>query len=367
MSAITVGGDLVHYEVLGRGRSVILLHGWLGSWRYWIPTMRILQLKYRVYAIDLFGYGDSSKNQARYSIVHQVNIVTEFMKQLGIPKTALIGHGLGAQVAAEFAAQYPDKVARMMLISAPLFNPGNLDKRPVQGRMNKLTTDTTFDAETIARRMPPSDTPDPSSFSEATIPSASNKTVGPNAIDRDKLRQEAQLAALARGESALRGEDPREKRPVIQSVLPDAGMNDDNALSRVLNQGIERLMAVSIKRGEVDYKSIQSDITKMDEGVLQYIASGFDAGRLLDTLRLSKVPTIILHGKDDLVIPLPVDDVWLYLTEESGRELYSFPLEGARHFPMIEHEPFLRLVAAFLESQHIGDVEPSERWMRRTR
>jgi len=55
MSAINVGGELVHYEVLGRGRTVILLHGWLGSWRYWIPLMRQLQLRYRVYAVDLFA------------------------------------------------------------------------------------------------------------------------------------------------------------------------------------------------------------------------------------------------------------------------------------------------------------------------
>lgn len=39
MSAISVAGDLVHYEVLGRGRQVVLIHGWVGSWRYWIPTM----------------------------------------------------------------------------------------------------------------------------------------------------------------------------------------------------------------------------------------------------------------------------------------------------------------------------------------
>ena len=72
MSAITVGEDLVHYEVLGRGRPVILLHGWIGSWRYWIPLMRQLQMKYLVYAIDLFVFVDSSKNLARYPVLQQI-------------------------------------------------------------------------------------------------------------------------------------------------------------------------------------------------------------------------------------------------------------------------------------------------------
>src|SRR5215470_554890 len=102
MSAITAGGNLIHYEVLGRGRPVILLHGWLGSWRYWIPTMQLLQTKYRVYALDLYGFGDSAKDPAHYGIEKQVALLDDFMRQLGIPKAAVIGHGLGALIAAEF-------------------------------------------------------------------------------------------------------------------------------------------------------------------------------------------------------------------------------------------------------------------------
>ena len=62
MSAITIENDLVHYEVLGRGRPVIFIHGWLGSWRYWVPTMQQLSVKYRTYALDLWGFGDSGKD-----------------------------------------------------------------------------------------------------------------------------------------------------------------------------------------------------------------------------------------------------------------------------------------------------------------
>ncbi len=40
MSAILLDQQIVHYEVLGRGRPIIFLHGWVGSWRYWIPVMQ---------------------------------------------------------------------------------------------------------------------------------------------------------------------------------------------------------------------------------------------------------------------------------------------------------------------------------------
>ena len=60
MSALIVEDEVVHYEVLGRGRPLIFVHGWLGSWRYWIPTMQALSSEYRTYALDLWGFGDSA-------------------------------------------------------------------------------------------------------------------------------------------------------------------------------------------------------------------------------------------------------------------------------------------------------------------
>ena len=134
MSAITIDGDLVHYEVLGRGRPVVLVHGWIGSWRYWVPTMQQFQSKFRVYALDLFGFGDSGKNPNKYSLEHQLSMLAEFTQELGVPKTAMIGHGLGALLVAEFAKRYPERVPRLVLVSAPLFDPGDLDKRAPAAR-----------------------------------------------------------------------------------------------------------------------------------------------------------------------------------------------------------------------------------------
>ena len=121
MSAIVCNSEVVHYEVLGRGRPVLFLHGWAGSWRYWVPTMQAVAYGYRAYALDLWGFGDTEKASAYYSLEEQANLIADFLNGLGvIGKVAIVAHGLGALVAVQFALNHPNLVARMMLSNCPL-------------------------------------------------------------------------------------------------------------------------------------------------------------------------------------------------------------------------------------------------------
>ncbi|MGB9751756.1 MAG: alpha/beta hydrolase [Roseiflexus castenholzii] len=121
MSAIHIDNRLVHYEVVGRrGAPVIFLHSWLGSWRYWLPTMEHASERYRTFAIDFWGFGESDRRDGAFSIAEYVDLVICFMNQLGIARASLVGHGLGGMVALRVASQYPDRVSRLMIVSAPI-------------------------------------------------------------------------------------------------------------------------------------------------------------------------------------------------------------------------------------------------------
>jgi len=404
MSAITVGSDLVHYEVLGRGgRPVILVHGWLGSWRYWIPTMRQLQLKYRVYAVDLFGFGDSSKNPERYTINQQIELLDDFMKQLGIPKAAILAHGLGAHVAIEFAKQYPDRVARMLLSSAPVFDSGDLATRVRPGQKVILTNTSTTttstsinptinspmtDATIVSRPSltispPPTTAPSTAttpttatpiasnplvddgeteilvtgvdkSVSDPTIVSSNRDTiVNPSlVIDREKLREAALAAA---------------KMTTTTEPNPKPKDEATNPLREALNQNMADLLAKCFKKSEAEFEKLQADITKSDNSVLKFSTIGFDAGMMLDTIRLLSMPVVLVHGADDPIITAPSEAVWDYLTIEKEEQILPVPMSGVRHFPMLESETFLRLVGMFLETAEISKIELKERWRRRSR
>lgn len=120
MSVIFLENAIVHYEVLGKGRPVFFLHGWVGSWKYWIPSMQVASTSYRAYALDLWGYGESAHNPRFYSLDQQAEMLSAFMDKMGIGKIAIIGHGLGGLVALNFARYQPKSLDRMMVIACPL-------------------------------------------------------------------------------------------------------------------------------------------------------------------------------------------------------------------------------------------------------
>jgi pimeloyl-ACP methyl ester carboxylesterase len=332
MSAISLGSDLIHYEVLGRGRPVILLHSWVGSWRYWVPTMQQLQLKYKVYALDLYGYGDSVKNAQKYSLEHQVQLLTEFVDKLGIAKTALVGHGLGAMVAVEYARRFQDRVPRMLVVSAPLFDPGDLDKRR-----------TVMPQVASMRQQPvPGD-----AHPEATIMSASS----------------AMRAALMAAAGSRPGADPAR---MAGSEKPSSH-NGPNPLQDCVAAPLDDLLRKCFKPGEEAYDKLKIDISKADHRAVSQSTTTFDAGDMLEKLRLLSMPVVLVHGTDDDLIPPPKDSVWNYLTVDKEDTVLPVPLSGVRHFPMLEYDRFFRLVTDFLDSPDVSKLEIKERWKRRTR
>lgn len=120
MSAIILESSLVHYEALGKGKPLLFLHDWLGSWRYWVPTMVDISSSARAYALDFWGFGDSDKAEGRYSITHYVNQVGLFLDQMGIKSLPIVGHGLGGIVGVHFAMAYPERVEQLMTVCTPL-------------------------------------------------------------------------------------------------------------------------------------------------------------------------------------------------------------------------------------------------------
>lgn len=120
MSSITTDQGILHYEVFGRGRPVILLHGWLGSWGIWQETMAYLSQFYRTYALDFWGFGESGTNQDNYEVKDFVKMVDQFTEKLGIYNAPLVGHSMGGTVSLSVAIQYPQLAQKVVVIGSPI-------------------------------------------------------------------------------------------------------------------------------------------------------------------------------------------------------------------------------------------------------
>ena len=118
--AILIDGQIASYKAVGRGRPVIFLHSWIGSWRYWFPAMQFITKSFRAYGLDMWGFGESATNPERYTIEQQTDLLSRFLDEMRIGKIALIGHGLGALVGFDFCSRWPQSVDRMMAVNCPL-------------------------------------------------------------------------------------------------------------------------------------------------------------------------------------------------------------------------------------------------------
>ena len=116
---VEVGNIRTRYWALGDGKSsAILLHGLGGYIENWEENIEPLAQSYRVYALDLVGFGRSDKPQVRYSIPYMAEFVHEFMIVQDVDRAALIGESMGGAIALRFAQQYPRQVEKIVLAAS---------------------------------------------------------------------------------------------------------------------------------------------------------------------------------------------------------------------------------------------------------
>jgi pimeloyl-ACP methyl ester carboxylesterase len=111
---------------------LILIHGFTLSLESWDSWSDLLQEEYHVIRYDLLGHGLTGPDrQRRYSAPERAEFLEALMDELGIERATLAGNSLGGQIAWLFAASHPDRVERMVLVSAGGFSINNVEDEPV--------------------------------------------------------------------------------------------------------------------------------------------------------------------------------------------------------------------------------------------
>lgn len=117
---VNADGVALHVRVGGKGPAVVLIHGFGDTGDMWTPLAVALAKDHRVIVPDLRGLGLSSKPEGGYDKKTQAGDIRAILDKLGVDKADIVGHDIGTMVAYAYAARYPDKTTRLVVMDAPV-------------------------------------------------------------------------------------------------------------------------------------------------------------------------------------------------------------------------------------------------------
>ncbi|HUO16657.1 MAG TPA: alpha/beta hydrolase [Verrucomicrobiae bacterium] len=110
-------GEIRYYDH-GRGVPLVLIHGMFGDFLDWEPVLETLSEACRVIAVDLPGFGESSKPRIEYSAELFTEALHDLFAQLEVKRVVLAGNSFGGQLAILYALRYPEMVAKLVLVNS---------------------------------------------------------------------------------------------------------------------------------------------------------------------------------------------------------------------------------------------------------
>jgi pimeloyl-ACP methyl ester carboxylesterase len=121
---VRANGVSYYYEVRGQGEPLLLLHGGLGNIAMFAPGIPELAKTRQVIAVDLYGHGRTALTDRRMSYVDVGNDMATLIRELGHRQVDVLGYSMGGGIAFRLAAQHPQLVRRLVLVSTPFAQSG---------------------------------------------------------------------------------------------------------------------------------------------------------------------------------------------------------------------------------------------------
>lgn len=131
----------LYARLLGSGPPILLLHGLVGSSRYWGSPYDLLGEQHQLIVPDLLGFARSPKPPSGYGPDDHVEAIVAVLDEVEAPAPAVVvGHSAGAVVALRLAHRHPERVRAVLCFGPPLFRDRNTARRTVgaMGPMARL-------------------------------------------------------------------------------------------------------------------------------------------------------------------------------------------------------------------------------------
>jgi pimeloyl-ACP methyl ester carboxylesterase len=118
---------MLNYTRHGRGKTVVLVHGFLGGTAYWVPLTTSLKQGCDVIAVDLPGFAGSANIPAPESLSGYANSVLQLLDTLRVERFSMLGFSMGGMIAQQAALDHPERIEKLVLYGSAAV--GNLPNR----------------------------------------------------------------------------------------------------------------------------------------------------------------------------------------------------------------------------------------------
>ncbi|MDR1983388.1 MAG: alpha/beta hydrolase [Prevotellaceae bacterium] len=115
---ITTNNIAMRASDTGKGKVIILLHGYLETMEIWENTISELSKQFRTVAVDLPGHGLSKFNEGSTTMEFMADCIKSLLDKLKISECLIVGHSMGGYVALAFAKKYPETAKALCLFSS---------------------------------------------------------------------------------------------------------------------------------------------------------------------------------------------------------------------------------------------------------
>lgn len=132
---IDLDGHQTHYIEKGEGEPVVLIHGFFYDTHMWDDNIDALAERYKVFAIDLWGFGYSTREELDVSYSLYSRQLSLFLEAMNIHRANLIGQSMGGGTIVNYAANYgPERIKKIVLVEPSILP----NKVPAMGQISIL-------------------------------------------------------------------------------------------------------------------------------------------------------------------------------------------------------------------------------------
>jgi pimeloyl-ACP methyl ester carboxylesterase len=126
----SINGLKTFYEVEGKGKPLVLVHGAGGATTYWFNQLSGLSSEFRVIAIDLPGHGKSEPLKGKPSIEQYAKHLDAFINGMKLSKVVLLGHSMGGLIVQHITLNHPEIVEKLIIVDSSAKFPGRSGSGP---------------------------------------------------------------------------------------------------------------------------------------------------------------------------------------------------------------------------------------------